>query len=537
MKILFVDPPFTFWQFTDKAFLPKLSLVAVGTFLRHKGHEVEILDMNAEKMDYEELPSKIKKISPNIVGVPSDMACHVPFSLKVAEIVKKTNPEIVTIGGGINMSLMSERILGDSPYLDFIVRNDGEYTSQELIEALEAGKRDFSSVKGITWRKDWEIFSNPKPPPVSAAKESEIISNPERPPIMDLDSLPLLDWDLIDFDKYNMDFLPPEWGPQALLTISRGCPHNCRFCTPSTAAQAYREMSAERALEEFKLLRWKYGRRMIWLFDLTFAVNEENTVRLLEGLIREKLDLNLYVFLRTDLTLQRKNILPLMRRAGVRIASLGVESPLEKDHREMGKFKPGTEVKRIRKTTKEAFKLLHKNDISISATYMWGDVNHTPEDVRRIWKFAAEADAEVSTFCFITPYPGTPYYEKRKDQLLTEDLSYFSEDNPVLKNPYMSPDQMRILQQEMHAYYFIRWGRLIKHLLFGREDIKALYRTLARAWRFHAPKLRQMWEERFEEFDIEEMEKNRGWARKLLKVPPQKRAMDRIIWFLARKFS
>lgn len=517
MRILFIDPPFTFWQTSGKASLPKLSLLTVGTFLRYKGHEVEILDMNAENLSYEELPLKIKEKKPEIVGVPSDMPCHIPFSLKVTELAKKTNPEITTMGGGINMTLMNERIMRDCPYLDFIVRNDGEYTSEELIETLEMGKKDFSSVKGVTWRKD-----------------GEIISNPQRPPIMDLDSLPLLDWDLIDLDNYHMDFFPPDWGPQTLLTISRGCPHSCRFCAPKAAAQAYREMSAERALEEFKLLRRKYGRRMIWLFDLTFAVNEENTVKLLEGLIQEKLDLNLFVFLRSDLVLQREKILPLMRRAGVRIASLGVESPLKKDHREMGKLNPEKDVKKL---TKEAFKLLHKNDISIWATYMWGDVNHTPEDVKRIWKFAVEADAEVSTFCFITPYPGTPYYEKRKNYLLTEELSYFSEDNPILKNPYMSPDQMRILQQEMHANYYIRLGRLIKHFLFGKEDVKALYRTLARAWRFQSAKLYQMWKERFEEFDEEKMEKNRRWARKVLKVPLQIRVMNKIIWLLARKFS
>ena len=55
--------------------------------------------------------------------------------------------------------------------------------------------------------------------------------------------------------------------------------------------------------------------------DLTFGVNEERMVKLCEGIITEKLDLNICVDSRVDLVIKRKDILPLMRKAGFRLYS------------------------------------------------------------------------------------------------------------------------------------------------------------------------------------------------------------------------
>jgi len=160
------------------------------------------------------------------------MNCYVPESLQVVKIAKSVNPDIITLGGGINFTLNSVNIAKAAPELDFIVRGDGEYTSPELITALENGGKDLDKIQGITYRG-----------------EEKIKVTPARPPIMDLDSLPLPDWDIIDMGKYEMNAFPPQWGKQIMVTISRGCPNHCRYCAPSLAAQRYRELSAERAFD------------------------------------------------------------------------------------------------------------------------------------------------------------------------------------------------------------------------------------------------------------------------------------------------
>ncbi len=512
MKILLVDPAYRFWQFSPfGASMPNLSFVYLGTYLKHKGYKVEILDMNAERIGYEKLPEILKEKKPDVVGVPSAMTCHVPQSFRVVRTAKAVNPEIVTVCGGIVATLASERLMRECPELDFIVRGDGEITTVELLQALGEGRRDFSHILGLTWRDG-----------------DKIIRNPDRPPIMDLDSLPLLDWSLVDFSKYWFDLYPPKWGPQALLTISRGCPYGCRFCSPKLAAGRWREMSPRRALEEIKQLYHKWGRRMLWLFDLTFGIKRDATEELLEGILREGLKMNFEIFTRADLVIKRKDLLPLMRRAGIRIASIGMETPLRKDIEKSGKVSANVDYVRI---AKEAAKLLRKHDIDIWATYMWGDVDHTPEDVAAIWKFADELDCTIAVFCFITPHPGTPYYEMMKDHLLSEDLSWFSEDNPVLKNLYMTPDQMRILEQEMLANYYLKPSRLLRHAVFGSEFARWWYRFLMRTWREQAPTIYKMWRERmgWKGYNKESEEELRKWARKVLGVPAQTRIFQKLI--------
>jgi anaerobic magnesium-protoporphyrin IX monomethyl ester cyclase len=521
MKALFIDPAFYHWGFSDPKSTTNFAFVLLGTYLKAQGQEVEILDMPGQGISYEQLPEEIKKRNPDIIGVPSSMDCYIPESLQTVKIAKSVNPDIITIGGGINFTLNSENIMKMCPELDFIVRNDGEYTMLELVQTLESsGKKDFSKILGLTWRDG-----------------AKIVLNPQRPPIMDLDSLPLLDWDLIDFSRYRLDLFPPSWGEQALFITSRGCPWNCRFCAPTIAHQnTYREWSAERTVEELVRLRRKYNRKMIWMNDLTFGVNEDRTVKLCEGIIREKLDLNICVDSRVDLMIKRKDLLPLMRRAGFRLLALGVESPLEKDHQKSGKIKPWMSMT---EEAKQAVKLLKKNDINTWCYHMWGDADHTPEDVHAIWKLADELDTDFAVFACIVPHPGTPYYDEMRGDLVTDDLAWFGEDTPVLKNKYMTENQMKMLFGEMYAEYFLKPSRLVRKFIFGSEYSKWWYKMMSDNTKNWSDAQYRMWRERhgWQGYGTKkEEEELRKWAKDVLHIPLWTRAIHKTLWTLA-KFS
>ncbi|MDY6912042.1 MAG: radical SAM protein [Chloroflexota bacterium] len=521
MKVLFIDPDFYHWGFSDPKSTTNFAFVVVGTYLKVHGQEVEILDMPGQKISYEELPQKIKERNPDIVGIPSSMNCYIPESLKVARIAKSVNPNIVTIGGGINFTLNSESIMKLCPELDFIVRGDGEYTALELVQTLEfSGEKNLSGILGLTWRDS-----------------ESIILNSDRPPIMDLDSLPSPDWSLIDFNRYRLDLFPPKWGEQALFITSRGCPWNCRFCAPVRASQnTYREWSAERTVEELVRLRRKYGRRMIWMNDLTFGVNEDRTIKLCEGIIKEKLDLNICVDTRVDIVIKRKDILPLMRKAGFRLLAMGVESPLEKDQQKSEKIKPWMDMPA---SAKEAVKLLQKNKINSWCYHMWGESEHSPEDVRAIFKCADELDSDFLVLAHIVPHPGTPYYDEMKDDLVTDDLAWFGEDTPVLRNQYMTDNQMRMLYIEMYHNYFIKPSRLVRKLIFGTEYSRWWYKLMSDANKNWGIVLRQMWQERlgWQGFGTKEEEESlRKWARDVLGVPWSTRALMKLGDLLGRLF-
>ena len=492
MDILLIDPKINAWGYSAPNGIASFGLISVATYLNHNGQNSEILDMNTKQVSWEDLPAVIKQKKPDVVGVPSSMNCYIPQSLRVVNIAKETNPNIVTLGGGINFTLNSVNIMKQNPNLDFIVRGDGEYTTLELIQAMENKSNSLDKIQGITHRN-----------------EGKVIVNPDRPPIMDLDTLPIPDWDLIDMDRYGMNAFPPQWGKQVMLTISRGCPNHCRYCAPTLAAQRYRELSAERALEIITVLRQKYDRRMIWLNDLTFCVNEERTAKLLEGIIETKLDIAIVVDMTAELVIKRQNLLSLMKRAGIQYIPIGVESPIDKDHRKyQDKAKSWDKAE-------DAFRLLRKNKILPAAYFMIGEVEHTAKEIRRIRELAEKLDPAIAFFCFVNPQPGTPYYEDVKDYIATDDLSCYGEFSPVMKYPHLGDNQIRMLYREIWVSYYARPTRILRRLLFGGSQGRSFYTTVAfnKKWGWELEEVWretgwQGWEGKYDEL--------KKWARKEL---------------------
>jgi radical SAM superfamily enzyme YgiQ (UPF0313 family) len=345
---------------------------------------------------------------------------------------------------------------------------------------------------------------------------------------MDLDSLPLPNWELVDLNNYGLHTYPPAWGKQVLLTTSRGCPYNCGYCSPTIAAQRYRELSAERALEMLIILRRKYDRKLIWMNDLTFGVNEERTARLLEGIIREKLDANFVVDMTAGLVIKRQNLLPLMRKAGFKVVAVGVETPFEEDR---AKFKD--KAKSPHKA-EEAFRLLRKNKIDPWAYVMIGEISHTAGRIRHIREYTERLDPIVVFFAFVTPHPGTPYAEEVKDYIITDNLACYAEHNPVMRYPHLTDDQIRMLYREVWISYYARPARLLRRLLFGGTYGRWFCTRFAigRKWGWH---LYDMWRQEGWQGYSEDEGRLKKWARKQLGLTdPVSQLEEAFKWLLKR---
>ena len=60
------------------------------------------------------------------------------------KIAKEAAPDAVTILGGIHPTFMYAQVLSEAPWIDYIVRGEGEEIIVELMHSIEAGtdKRD-----------------------------------------------------------------------------------------------------------------------------------------------------------------------------------------------------------------------------------------------------------------------------------------------------------------------------------------------------------------------------------------------------------
>lgn len=89
--------------------------------------------------------------------------------VKCAEAIKAQNRDIVIGFIGAHVAVLPEKTLVDNPVLDFVCRNEFDYTCKEIAEG-----KDFSEIKGLSYRD----------------QNGNIIHNQERELIHDWDAMP-----------------------------------------------------------------------------------------------------------------------------------------------------------------------------------------------------------------------------------------------------------------------------------------------------------------------------------------------------------
>src|SRR4030042_1940219 len=253
-------------RFTRYAPLP-LGLLSVATPLDVAGYKVRIIDQWTEP-DWEEILLAERKTRPICVGITAMTGAQIHWALEASEIVKK-NSNVPVVWGGIHPSMLPRQTL-ENQYIDIIVQGEGEETFLELVNTL-GNKQPLDNVKSI-WYKDGSL----------------IRQTPPRP-FIDLNKQPPLSYHLIDLKShmastYEIDALPFE--------TSRGCPFDCSFCyNTSFNRRHWRAIDPEQTLFRIKRVVEQHGIRGFVFADDNFFTNLDRAHDILEGFVKQKLDI------------------------------------------------------------------------------------------------------------------------------------------------------------------------------------------------------------------------------------------------------
>ena len=164
-----------------KITMPTLGIGYISSYLKNKGYDVNIIDLNLKDLSNNELKALLADFKPQIAGTSfTTMGRFEAFDL--IKLIKQALPETLTIAGGPHASLTTDDTLTHLPELDIIVRGEGEETITALLECLE-NNGDLSKIEGISYRQD-----------------NNVVHTPPRSFIKDLDSLPFPEQKL---DEYN----------------------------------------------------------------------------------------------------------------------------------------------------------------------------------------------------------------------------------------------------------------------------------------------------------------------------------------------
>ena len=462
MKVLFIEPPKDIWFVMGEYLPPPYGIIQLAAYLekQDKNLQIEILDCNAEKVDWKKLEERIGASNPDIVACASLATCNTYPVVKTLETAKRIVPKALTVTGGQHFTATAQDSLQIYPEIDVIIRNEGEKTLAELVKARQNGKH-LQNIQGISYRNS-----------------GEVLHNPSRTLIENLEDLPFPGYHLVkdNMPKYHFSIMGGKDAPYALIEGARGCNHQCTFCTQWRHWQAcWRLKPAKRIADEMAYCSQEFGSKMIWLTDDNFGTGQRPS-QIAEEIIAKKLpdDAWWFVQARCDDIIRNKEILPRLAKSGLSWVLLGVENsnPDTLDY-----FKKGITPN----DAKTAVKLLQDNGIFAHAMVIIGNHKETHQSIRKLREFANDLDPDFIMFGILTPFPGTEVYAEAERNGWIEDKNWSHYDmiHAIMPTETLSTNQ---IQQELYGCYrgfYGSWSRRIGGLFASNPMKRRTFRHMA----------------------------------------------------------
>ena len=445
MKITIVNPPYPTNVHSHPAFIP-LGIAYLGAVAEKAGHEVTVIDCQAEKLNYNTFRTRLSQTSSDIIGVTATTLLY-KSAMQLVNIAKEIQPQAVTMLGGSHGTFWDENVLNEYPSLDIVVRREGEQTFLELLDKLKTND-NLSSVLGITFRKD-----------------GKVIRTPDRSFLEDLDALPFPAHHLMPLASLKRmgKILFP-------LITSRGCVYWCDFCsTVRMFGRGYRMRSPKNVVDEMQLVHDKYGVEQVTFYDDAFTVNRERVMKICEELHTRKLDMMWDCGTRVDMI--DRELLKTMHAAGCFAVWLGVESGSEAIL--------GAMNKRIKlNQTRLAYKVANEEGLMTIANTVLGFPGETEQTAWETVRFIKELNPDDVGFYVATPYPGTPMYDqvKKNGWLRVTDFDKYDTAGPTFETPWITMKKLAEIRLKAYQQFYLRPNYVLKMIrrggTYGRSGLK-----------------------------------------------------------------
>jgi anaerobic magnesium-protoporphyrin IX monomethyl ester cyclase len=448
MKILLINPPTSDLILTNlpkvlaqEDPMPPLGLMYVAAYLKkHTNHEIKILDCLIEKINRQQLETRIEQERPDVIGITS-LTFTLIDVLKTAKIAKQVNSDIKVVLGGPHVNIYPEETL-NFPEIDYLILGEGEKPVKDLIDNLGQTKNLYN-FKGIAFKDNHKII-NPGP--------RELIEN--------LDELPFPARDLVPNEKYSS--VLSENNPVTTMFSSRGCPFRCTFCNRAHLGKIFRARSAKNVVDEMEECK-RMGIGEIFIYDDTFTINRQRVLDICSEIEKRKLKISWDVRARVDTVDQE--ILEAMKKTGCQRIHYGVEAGTQKV---LDVMKKGITLEQVEK----AFKLTQKAGIQTLAYFMIGSPRETRKDIFQTIKFAKKINPDFVCFSITTPYPLTELYS----QGLNEKILPYDYWKEFAKNPQsnfvpfvweekLSRKELFLLFKKAYHSFYLRPSYILKKIL------------------------------------------------------------------------
>lgn len=281
---------------------------------------------------------------------------------------------------------------------------------------------------------------------ISYMDGNELINAPDRTPI-DMKSLPLPAYDLVNLEKYSYELLGPRF---VLLEATRGCSFSCTYCFKKMYGNGVRSKHPDQISSEIEFVVNQVGASSIYFFDLEFTLKQNLVKHICDFMNRFQPRVRWCCQTRPDLI--DKNLVRQMAIAGCRLIHYGVESGCERILKSIHK-------KIDLGTIKRAITETHAAGIETACFFLVGFPGETKEEMKKTLKFAKSLNPTYASFHIATPYPETPLYASA----LKEKRF------PRYCKTHVGPRALEWFVRRAFLAYYLRLGYLVRWM-FRRES-------------------------------------------------------------------
>ncbi|MBX3014573.1 MAG: cobalamin-dependent protein [Caldilineaceae bacterium] len=457
MRVALINPRFRLPIDTRTA--PHLGLAYLAAVSEKRGDEVVIFDCDVEKQSVSEF---IQEFRPHIVGITANTP-QVKQAWRTARAIREVHDCPIVLGGP-HVSVLPEESC-EKPFVDIVVRGEGEDTWIDVCNRLEAYLKDqpefhseaflhpenevFKDCLGITYK----------------TSDGQIHNALDRPSIADLDSLPWPAYHYFKMDRYTN--LQPatdhiDGARSFSIMTSRGCPYRCTFCSQSIMPIKWRSRSPENVLAEWRHLVEDFDAQEIGILDDSANIRIKRLEELAHLVIENNLNHVPWIFVNgIRANLASKELLSLLKTAGLKRTAFGVETgDLE--------IMKSIDKKIDMETIRQAFKNAKEIGLETIGFFIIGLPGDTRETMQRTIDFAIELDPVIANFSMMTPYPGTKVYEivKRQGRFLINDWEdyVFFEQQARYEMGEMTAELVEEMYRKAYRQFYLRPSPILRRL-------------------------------------------------------------------------
>jgi len=431
VKALLLAMPNSIVKFDVATKVPNFGLISIAGNVDSSICDIKVADLVLVKRQFEEYVREfLQRHQPNLVGL-SCMSFQYPTAIKLAKLVKQYDKNILTVLGGYHPTLMYDEIAcgPDSEYVDFIVRGEGEITFNELIHASNSDL-GYDKIAGLSYKVNGSFHHNP----------------PRE----------LADLNTLQFPRRDVRLLQKGFHvfsvPLDAIETSRGCTHNCKFCSISRMyGRNFRPYKIDRVLQDIRNVR-EYGAKAAAMVDDNITLDVKRFEEICEAIIAADLnDMHYSVQASTRGIASSPKLAQKMGDAGVKLVFLGIESVSQANLDFLGKSHT------VEDDTVKAVTYLKDNGIIIVGGLIVGNTDDDEEALWDTFRLSQKLGVDVPIFFILTPHAKTEI----RDELLTggfvtnpDDFSRYHGFAANIKTKHLTTQQIDDIVLQMYEAYY-----------------------------------------------------------------------------------